>query len=82
MSVTVEDVRQLAKELPEVTEEPHHEMTPFRVHGKLLATVPDDHHLRVMLDESGIRYPRREPPRPGPGRGQPPLARPRHTRVG
>ena len=42
-------------ELPHVTEEPHHGIVSFRVRGKIFASVPDHHHLRVMLDESEIR---------------------------
>ena len=30
-------------------------MPSFRVRGKIFATVPDDSHLRVMVDEMGIR---------------------------
>jgi hypothetical protein len=33
-------VRRLALSLPEATEEPHHDMTSFRVRGKIFATVP------------------------------------------
>jgi hypothetical protein len=55
MTVTVDDVREIALALPEVTEQDHHGMASFRVRGKIFATVPDDQHLRVMLDEGEIR---------------------------
>lgn len=63
MSVTVAQVRQAVLELPGVTEEPHHEAASFRVRGKIIATVPDDGHLRVMLDEHEIRAAASENPR-------------------
>lgn len=55
MSVTIAEIRQAAFALPEVIEEPHHEMASFRVRGKIIATVPDPEHMRVMLDEQEIR---------------------------
>lgn len=51
----IAEVRQVAFGLPEMTEEPHHEMASFRVRGKIIATVPDSEHLRLMLDEHEIR---------------------------
>jgi hypothetical protein len=50
-----DDVREMALALPEVTEQDHHGRASFRVRGKIFATVPDDQHLRVMLDEGEIR---------------------------
>jgi hypothetical protein len=48
-------VRQLALSLPEVTEEPHFDMSSFRVRGKIFATVPaDDAHLHVFVDEPEV----------------------------
>ena len=55
MGLSVEDVRVLAMALPDVTTQDHHGMISFRVRGKIIATVPDQTHLRVMLDEAGIR---------------------------
>jgi len=52
---TLAQARKLALALPEVTEEPHHDLSSFRVRGKIFATVPDDTHLRVMVDETEIR---------------------------
>jgi hypothetical protein len=47
--------RAIALALPETTEQDHHGMPSFRVRGKILATVPDDEHIRVMLAEDEIR---------------------------
>ena len=52
---TLGQARKVALALPEVTEEPHHDVSSFRVRGKIFATVPDDTHLRVMVDEMEIR---------------------------
>lgn len=48
------EARQLALALPEATEQDHHGMASFRIRGKVFATLPDDDHLRVMLDEAEI----------------------------
>ncbi len=50
--VTVEQVRQFVMSLPEATEQDHHGMNSLR--GRIFATVPDDHHVRVMVDDSAI----------------------------
>lgn len=52
--LTIQQVRQAALALPEATEQDHHGMDSFRVRGKIFATVPDDDHVRVMVDESAI----------------------------
>ena len=54
MGLTIDDARDLALRLPQVTEQDHHGMVSFRVRGKIFATVPDDQHLRVMVDEGEI----------------------------
>jgi hypothetical protein len=42
----------LALALPEATEEPHFQLTSFRVKGKIFATVaPDGSHLNVFVDD-------------------------------
>ena len=47
------DVRAIALGLPEATEAPHHDMTSFRVRGKIFATAPaDEAHVHVFVDES------------------------------
>jgi hypothetical protein len=54
MGVSPATVRRLALALPETTEAPHHDMTSFRVSGKIFATVPpagDRLHVFVSDDE-------------------------------
>jgi hypothetical protein len=53
--MTIEDVRRFALSLPEATEQDHHGMPSFRVRNRIFATVPDDQHVRVMVDEDRIR---------------------------
>lgn len=48
------EARQLALALPEATEQDHHGMASFRVRGKIFATVPNDGHPRVMVEEAEI----------------------------
>ena len=48
----IEQVRRIALSLPEATEEPHFDMTSFRVKGKIFASVPpDETRLHVFVDE-------------------------------
>lgn len=52
----VEEVREFALSLPETTEQPHFEMTSFRIRGKIFSTVPpDEEHLHVFVDEDTTR---------------------------
>ena len=54
--MTVDDARRFALTLPEVTEEPHFELSSFRVGKKIFATVPPDGaHLHVFVDEHAVR---------------------------
>ncbi len=47
-----DEVRRLALSLPGSTEEPHFDMTSFRVGGRIFATIsPDGARLHVFLDE-------------------------------
>lgn len=56
MAVTLDEIRELALSLPETTEAPHHEMSSFRVRGKIFVTVPPDgEHLHVLVDEDRAR---------------------------
>jgi hypothetical protein len=54
MGVSLTTVRTIALGLPEAAEAPHHDMTSFRVAGKIFATVPpagDRVHVFVGEDE-------------------------------
>jgi hypothetical protein len=53
--VSVHDARTLALALPEATEQDHHGRPSFRVTGRIFATLWDQQHMNVMLDEPGIR---------------------------
>ena len=56
-TLNIEEVRRFALSLPEASEEPHHDLSSFRVRGKIFATVPPDgKHLHIFVDEQ-----RREP---------------------
>ena len=45
-------VRRHALSLPDVTEEPHHEYSSFRVHGKIFVTVPpQEDAIHVFVEE-------------------------------
>jgi hypothetical protein len=48
------DARRIALSLPEAVEQDHHGRPSFRVAGKIFATLWDDEHMNVMLDEPGI----------------------------
>jgi hypothetical protein len=52
--VNAAEARRLARSLPETTEEDHHGRPSFRVGGKIFATLWDEQHMNVMLDEPGI----------------------------
>ncbi len=41
--------------LPETSEMAHHRITSFRIRDKIFATVPDQVHLRAMVDEAETR---------------------------
>jgi hypothetical protein len=49
-----DDARRLALALPEATEQDHHGRPSFRVRGKIFATLWDERHMNVMVDEPGI----------------------------
>ncbi|MFT4540620.1 MAG: hypothetical protein ACI841_001756 [Planctomycetota bacterium] len=48
-------LRKIALALPDTSEQPHHGFPSFRTKNKIFATVPDDTHIHVMLDEDDIR---------------------------
>lgn|SRR5436309_1928839 len=52
--VSVAQARQLALALPEALEQDHHGRPSFRVAGKIFATLWDEAHVNVMLDEPGV----------------------------
>ncbi len=52
--VSREQIRRLALALPEVVEQDHHGRPSFRVAGRIFATLWDEGHMNVMLDEPGI----------------------------
>jgi hypothetical protein len=56
MGVRAATVRRLALSLPGTDEAPHHDMTSFRVAGKIFATVPpDERRVHVFVDEPDVR---------------------------
>jgi hypothetical protein len=52
--VTTDEARRLALSLPEAIEQDHHGRPSFRVSGKIFATLWDQRHMNVMLDQVGI----------------------------
>ena len=55
MSISAAGVRKLALAFPEATEQPHHDMTSFRVRGKIFATMsPDGGRLHVFLPQDEV----------------------------
>ena len=50
-------VRAYALGLPEVTEQPHHHFTSFRVRGKIFATAPPDEQLLHLFVKEEQRQP-------------------------
>jgi hypothetical protein len=55
MGVSVATVRTLALDLPETVEAPHHDMTSFRVAGKIFATMPPTgDRVHVFVDEDEV----------------------------
>ncbi len=55
MAVSAATVRRLALALPGTTEEPHHDMTSFRVAGKIFATMPPEGgRVHVFVDDDEV----------------------------
>jgi hypothetical protein len=52
--LTADDARRLALERPEAVEQDHHGRPSFRVRGRIFATLWDERHMNVMLDQPGI----------------------------
>ncbi len=61
--ITSELARKLALALPEAVEQDHHGRPSFRVAGRIYATLWDERHMNVMLDEPGIRTATQAAPR-------------------
>ena len=54
--MNLDRVRRRALLLPEATEQPHFDMTSFRVRGKIFATVPPGNQVvHIFVDESEVR---------------------------
>jgi hypothetical protein len=51
---SIEQARRMALALPEAVERDHHGRPSFRVAERIFATLWDERHMNVMLDESGI----------------------------
>jgi hypothetical protein len=60
--VSRDEIRRLALALPETMEQDHHGRPSFRVGGRIFATLWDDTHMNVMLDEAGIKTAAQEHP--------------------
>jgi hypothetical protein len=55
MGVSAATVRRLALSLPDALEAPHHDMTSFRVAGKIFATLPPEGgRLHVFVDDAEV----------------------------
>ena len=48
------EIAQFALGLPEAVEHDHHGMRSFRIDKKIFATIPDEQHVRVMVDQEDI----------------------------
>lgn len=53
--ITTDQARAFALELPDAVEQDHHGRPSFRVSKRIFATLWDDRHMNVMLDEPGIK---------------------------
>jgi hypothetical protein len=52
--VSAEDARRIALSLTGAVEQDHHGRPSFRVDRRIFATLWDEQHMNVMLDEPGI----------------------------
>jgi hypothetical protein len=52
--ISPDQARKLALALPEVIEQDHHGRPSFRTNRRIFATLWDDDHMNVMVDEAGI----------------------------
>jgi hypothetical protein len=51
----LDEVRRTARSLPEATGRDHHQVASLRVGARIVATVPEGGHARVMVDQAAIR---------------------------
>ena len=54
MALSTDQARKLALEPEGTLERDHHGRPSFRVEGRIFATLWDERHVNVMLDEGGI----------------------------
>ena len=52
--ITTDQARRLTVGLPDAIEQDHHGRPSFRVMKRIFATLWDERHMNVMLDEPGI----------------------------
>jgi hypothetical protein len=52
--ISTDQARASALSLPDAVEQDHHGRPSFRVDGRIFATLWDEAHMNVMLDEPGI----------------------------
>jgi hypothetical protein len=52
--ITSGEARELALSLPDAIEQDHHGRPSFRVDRRIFATLWDEEHMNVMVDEPGI----------------------------
>jgi hypothetical protein len=52
--ISPDQARNLALALPDAVEQDHHGRPSFRIGGRIFATLWDDDHMNVMVDEPGI----------------------------
>jgi YjbR len=52
--LSTQEARRLALSLPETIEQDHHGRPSFRIAGRIFATLWDEDHMNVMVDEPGI----------------------------
>jgi hypothetical protein len=52
--ISAEQARQIALGLPDTVEQDHHGRPSFRVAKRIFATLWDERHMNVMVDEPGI----------------------------
>ena len=60
--MTSDEARGSRSPCPDAVEQDHHGRPSFRVNGKIFATLWDDEHMNVMLDEGGIHQAVQEHP--------------------